>query len=72
MTYDILIRNAVTRTSSGKRVDVAIAGGRIARIAPDIKEGAAEVFDAWTRCIPWRRSEWPPFRPTRAVPWAAR
>ncbi|HCM25782.1 MAG: cytosine deaminase [Treponema sp. GWB1_62_6] len=46
MTYDILIRNAVTRTSSGKRVDVAIAGGRIARIAPDIKEGAAEVFDA--------------------------
>ena len=46
MTYDILIKNGVTRTSLGKRVDVAISGGKMARIASGITDGAGETFDA--------------------------
>jgi len=46
MGYDILIKNGVTRTSAGKTVDVAISGGRIAKIAGSIAESAAEIFDA--------------------------
>jgi cytosine deaminase len=46
MQYDILIRNGVTRKSGGKRVDIAVLGGKIAKIAPRIDGDAAEYFDA--------------------------
>lgn len=45
MAYDILIKNAKTRTSGSNLVDIAIQGGKIAKIAPKL-EGAASVVDA--------------------------
>jgi cytosine deaminase len=44
--FDILIRNGLTRFSEGKQVDIAIAGGKIAKIAPNIQGNAKEVIDA--------------------------
>ena len=45
MTYDILIRHARTRTHE-EPVDIAIAGGRIAKIAPDLAGEAAQIIEA--------------------------
>ncbi len=45
MTYDILIRHARTRTHE-EPVDIAIAEGRIAKIAPDLAGEAAQIIDA--------------------------
>jgi len=46
MNADIIVRNALMRNSEGKTVDIAISGGKVARIAPAIKEDAKEVIDA--------------------------
>jgi cytosine deaminase len=43
--FDLLIQNAVTRLSKG-RVDLAVAGGRVVRIAPAWGGQAKQVFDA--------------------------
>ncbi len=45
MTYDILIRHARIRTHE-EPVDIAIAGGRIAKIAPDLAGEAAQIIEA--------------------------
>lgn len=47
--YDFLIRDGLVVDGTGKaayKADVAIQGDKIARIAPDITEPAAEVYDA--------------------------
>jgi len=41
--FDLLLKNAVLR--DGRKVDIAIAGGHFAKIAPVIDESALEVFD---------------------------
>ena len=46
MSFDLIIRNAVLRKSGGKTVDIAVSGGKIARIAPSITDAAREVIDA--------------------------
>ena len=47
--YDYLIKNGLVVDGSGKpavKADVAVKGDKVARIAPDIQEPAAEVYDA--------------------------
>ncbi len=46
MDADIIVRNALMRNSGGKTVDIAVSGGKVARIAPRIKDDAKEVVDA--------------------------
>ncbi len=46
MEFDILIKNGLTRFSKGKAVDIAIAGGKVARIAPNIQGNTKELIDA--------------------------
>ncbi len=50
MSYDILIRNARTRRYDGL-VDIAIAGGRIAKIGPSLPGEAAQVIDAGGKLV---------------------
>lgn len=47
--YDFLIKNGLVVDGAGSpafKADVAIQGDKIARIAPDITEEAAQVYDA--------------------------
>jgi cytosine deaminase len=46
MKADIIVRNALTRRSPGTTVDIAIAGGKVTRIAPNIGGEAGEIIDA--------------------------
>src|SRR5262249_54446256 len=49
MPFDLLIRGGTLYDGSGSapaRGDVAIAGGRIAAVGPEIKGGAGKVIDA--------------------------
>ncbi len=46
MSYDILIKNALTRASEGKSVQIAIKEGKIAKIAETITDDAAQTIDA--------------------------
>lgn len=46
MAYDILIKNAVTRASEEKTVEIAIENGKVAKIAETISGDAAQVIDA--------------------------
>ncbi|MGO8692993.1 MAG: hypothetical protein ACLQMF_04895 [Rectinemataceae bacterium] len=46
MKADIIVKDAVLRSSGEERVDIAISGGMIAAIAPSVKEDAIEVIDA--------------------------
>jgi cytosine deaminase len=46
MSFDILIKNAVTRKSQGKTVQIAISNGKIVEIAPEIKGSANQTIDA--------------------------
>ena len=46
MKFDLLIKNARTRFSRGKTVDIAVADGRIAKIAPRTGAGARKKIDA--------------------------
>lgn len=49
MTYDVLIKGGTILDGSGRqryRADVAVKDGKIACIAPNIKDGAARVLDA--------------------------
>jgi len=44
--HDIIIRNAVTRKTGNKTVDIAVSGGLTVKIAPHIEDEAKETFDA--------------------------
>ncbi|NPV57622.1 MAG: amidohydrolase family protein [Anaerolineae bacterium] len=46
MAYDVLIKNAQTRTSNGGTVDIGLQGGKVAKIATKINDGANQVVDA--------------------------
>ena len=46
MSFDLLIKNAATRFSKEKWVDIGIKDGRIARIAEGLKEKADSTIDA--------------------------
>jgi len=46
MSFDLLIKNAGTRFSKEKLVDIGIKDGRIARIAADLNEKADSTIDA--------------------------
>lgn len=46
MAYDILIKNAKTRASEGKFVQIAIENGKIAKIAEQVSGDAKKVVDA--------------------------
>ncbi len=46
MSYDILIKNALTRTSQGKTVQIAVKDGKVAKIAESISGDAAQTIDA--------------------------
>jgi cytosine deaminase len=49
-TYDLIIRNATLRGES-KTTDIAIAGGKIAKIAPKIEGGAGKEIDAHANLV---------------------
>lgn len=46
MSYDVLIKNAKTRKSGNQLMQIAIQGGKIAKIAESISGDAAQVVDA--------------------------
>ncbi len=46
MSFDVLIKNAKTRTSQGELVQIALKDGKIAKIAPAIDGDASQVVDA--------------------------
>lgn len=46
MSFDILIKNAVTRDSQGKFVQIAISEGKIVEISPEIQGSANQIIDA--------------------------
>jgi cytosine deaminase len=46
MTYDLLIKNAVTRTSQGEKYQIAIQNGKIAKIDVKVEGDAQKVIDA--------------------------
>ena len=46
MAFDILVKNAKTRASAGKLVEIAIEGGKIAKIAEKIAGDAKQTIDA--------------------------
>lgn len=46
MSYDILIKNALTRFSEGQPVQIAIKDGKVAKIAETISENASQTIDA--------------------------
>jgi cytosine deaminase len=46
MDFDLLIRNAKTRSSGTDTVDIGIKDGSIARIAPDVQADSREEIDA--------------------------
>ncbi len=46
MSIDILIKNALLRSSTGETTDIAISGGIITEITKNISDTAAEVIDA--------------------------
>ncbi|MAT42115.1 MAG: cytosine deaminase [Anaerolineaceae bacterium] len=46
MSYDILIKNALTRFSEGQPVQIAIKDGKVAKIAETISEDASQTIDA--------------------------
>ncbi len=46
MSYDIIIKNARTRSSGATLVEIGIADGRVARIDARVESEAAEVLDA--------------------------
>lgn len=46
MAFDILIKNAKTRASAGKLVEIAIEGGKIAKIAEKVSGDAKKTIDA--------------------------
>ena len=46
MAYDVLIKNAKTRFSSGESLQIALEGGKIAKIAPEVTGDARQVVDA--------------------------
>ena len=46
MTYDLLIKNAVTRTSQGEKYQIAIQNGKIAKIDVKVEGNAQKVIDA--------------------------
>ncbi len=46
MAFDILIKNAKTRASAGKLVEIAVEGGKISKIAEKIAGDAKQTIDA--------------------------
>ena len=46
MAYDILIKNAKTRASGGKLVQIAIENGKVVKIANQVTGDAKKVVDA--------------------------
>ena len=46
MALDILIKNALLRSSEGKTTDIAISGGKVTEIRKGISDSAAEIIDA--------------------------
>lgn len=51
MSYDILIKNAVTRFSDGKPLQIAIENGKIAKIAETVSGEAQQVIDAQGKLV---------------------
>ncbi len=51
MSYDLLIKNARTRKSGKKLTDIAISGGKIAKIAEGIGESATKTIDAGGKLV---------------------
>jgi cytosine deaminase len=51
MDFDLLIRNATTRFSEGRRVDIAIREGRIAKIGAEVEGEAAQSIDAQGKLV---------------------
>jgi len=51
MTYDLLIKNAVTRTSQGEKYQIAIQNGKIAKIDVKVEGDAQKVIDAQGKLV---------------------
>jgi cytosine deaminase len=51
MKFDLLIRNARTRSSQGKLLDIGIQAGKIARIGEKLREGSGAEIDAGGRLV---------------------
>ncbi|MBN1230246.1 MAG: amidohydrolase family protein [Anaerolineales bacterium] len=51
MAYDLLIKNAVTRTSKEEKMEIAIQDGVIQKIGKDLKAEAAQVIDAGGKLV---------------------
>jgi cytosine deaminase len=51
MSFDILIKNAKTRASAGKLMQIAIEGGKIVKIAEKVDGDAKQVIDAGSHLV---------------------
>lgn len=51
MTYDLLIKNAVTRTSQGEKYQIAIQDGKIVKMATQVDGEAKKVIDAMGKLV---------------------
>jgi cytosine deaminase len=51
MSYDILIKNALTRFSSGELLDIGIEGGRVSKIGKGLSGKAKQELDAGGRLV---------------------
>ncbi len=51
MSYDVLIKNARTRTSNGELLQIAIQDGKIQKVAAQIEGEARQVVDAGGRLV---------------------
>jgi len=51
MAFDILIKNAKTRATENKLVQIAVQGGKIAKIAEKVDGDAKQVFDAQGKLV---------------------
>ncbi|MDX9849816.1 MAG: amidohydrolase family protein, partial [Anaerolineaceae bacterium] len=51
MTYDLIIKNAVTRTSQGEKYQIAIQDGKIVKIDPQVDGDSKKVIDAQGKLV---------------------
>lgn len=51
MTYDLIIKNAVTRTSQGEKYQIAIQDGKIVKIDPQVDGDSKKVIDVQGKLV---------------------